>query len=79
MYINDLPNVSKLLSTILFADDFKVFLTGNNDSELINTINVELCKLVNWLPINKLSLNLNKPHYIVSHSRKKDGYKWPSY
>ena len=30
LYINDLPNVSKKLYSILFADDTSVFLEGNN-------------------------------------------------
>ena len=57
LYINDLPNVSKLLFPILFADDSNVFLTGNDVTELINTMNAEYCMLVNWLHINKLQCN----------------------
>ena len=60
LYINDLSSVSKIVFTILFADDRSVFVTGKNIDNLIETMNNELEKLVEWLYINKLSLNIKK-------------------
>ena len=60
IYINDLANVSDKLLPVLFADDTNVFLTGRNVTDLINSMNEELHKLVNWLQINKHSLNVSK-------------------
>ena len=50
---------------ILFADDTNVFVSGNNIIETVSNLNSELKKLVQWLNINKLSLNIRKTHYIV--------------
>ena len=65
LYINDLANVSDKLFSILFADDSNIFLTGNNLDELINTMNSEITKIVDWLNLNKLSLNIDKTHFII--------------
>ena len=42
-----------------------MFLTGNNPNELITTMNTEIIKVVEWLRMNKLSLNLKKTHFII--------------
>ena len=58
--INDLPNVSDKLFSILFADDSSVFIKGNNNYEVIEILNTELAKLTVWLAANKLTLNTKK-------------------
>ena len=65
LYINDINNVSKVLFSILFADDTNVFVSGKNINELVVVLNRELSKLVTWLQVNKLSLNVKKTHYMV--------------
>ena len=65
IYINDLSSVSKKLFSLLFADDSNMFLTGNNPDLLIESMNMELQKVIDWLNINKLSLNLKKTHFII--------------
>ena len=67
IYINDLPNVSKKLYSILFADDTSVFLEGDNLNTLSTVINEELNKLSIWLASNKLTLNTDKSHYVIFH------------
>ena len=67
IYINDLPNVSKKLYSILFADDTSVFLEGENLNTLSTVINEELNKLSIWLASNKLTLNTDKSHYVIFH------------
>ena len=67
IYINDLPNVSKKLYLILFADDTSVFLEGNNLNSLSTIINNELNKLYIWLASNKLTPNIEKSHYVIFH------------
>ena len=44
LFINDLPNISKLFYTILFADDATLSLVGPDQSDLILTANSELDK-----------------------------------
>ena len=61
------PNVSKKLYSNLFADDTSVFLEGNNLNSLSTIINEELNKLSIWLASNKLTLNIEKSHYVIFH------------
>ena len=57
IYVNDMSNVSQLLSTLLFADDTNVFTIGKDVRQLIAIMNNKLPKIVEWLNVNKLSLN----------------------
>ena len=60
LYINDLPNVSKCLSFIMYADDTNVFMSSNCIRSLESIMNDEINKLVKWMRINRLSLNVKK-------------------
>ena len=71
IYINDLAQVSEVLCTILFADDTTVTIQGDNESVLINTLNIELEKLNIWLQANKLTINESKSHYMIFHRRRR--------
>jgi hypothetical protein len=71
LYVNDMVNVSNILFSILFADDTNLFLTGKNLSATINNMNKELEKVVDWLSVNKLSLNIKKTNYMVFNTGKK--------
>jgi len=70
LYINDLVNTSQTLMPILFADDTNIFLSGKSLQDMINTMNNELEKIVEWLKANKLSLNVKKTHYMVFRSQR---------
>ena len=70
LYINDLANVSSKLFSLLFADDSNMFLSGTNPDQLITTMREEAIKLVDWLRLNKLSLNLKKTHFILFHKKR---------
>ena len=65
LYINDLASVSSKIFSILFADDSNLFLIGKNPYKLIETMNLEIGKVTEWLRINKLSLNLKKTHFML--------------
>ena len=54
IYINDLPNISKILNFYLFADE------SNSLNDLERTVNKELNKLYLWLNLNRLSLNIDQ-------------------
>ena len=71
IYINDLPNVSKLLSFFLFADDTNIYFETENITKLQCKINKELLKVKSWLEVNKLVLNIQKTNYVVFHSPRK--------
>ena len=57
LYMNDICSVSKLLFTLLYADDTCVMLSGKYLNDLIAVLSVELISLSDWLKSNKLSLN----------------------
>lgn len=69
LYINDISNVSSQLFTICFADDSNVFVCDNQMHRAIEILNNELTKLVVWLDVNKLSLNINKSNFIIFSRR----------
>ena len=60
IYINDLPKVSKILNTVLFADDSNFSYAHLNFSDLISNFNIELKKIDAWHIRNRLSLNVSK-------------------
>ena len=62
--------VSNLLFSILFADDTNVFISGKNIENLTQIMNNELEKLAKWLQVNKLSLNVDKTHYMIFTLKK---------
>ena len=64
-YIHDIMNVSKLLFVFYLLMTQMFFLNGNNIDILVCTLNRELDKLVVWVQVNKRSLNVNKPHYMI--------------
>ena len=71
IYINDLPNISKVLNFYLFADDTNIYYESESLHDLENTINKELNKLYLWLNVNRLSLNIDKTNFIVFHPYNK--------
>ena len=60
LYINNLANVSNVLLSLLFADDSNMFVSGKNPDGLMNIVNAEITKVVDWLRTNKRLLNLKK-------------------
>ena len=61
------------LYSILFADDTILFIEGHSYAEVIEILNNELLMVSDWLMANKLTINLEKSHYMISHrSRLKD-------
>ena len=74
LYINDLAYVSSSLFTLMFADDTNCFMSGNDLTSLSENINTELSKLVTWLKSNRLSLNIDKTHFMVFKPRRMSSY-----
>lgn len=71
LYINDLPKVSEKIMPLIFADDTNIFISGKNLNDTVSVMNEELCKVMHWMNINKLSLNIDKTNYIIFSSPKK--------
>ena len=70
--INDLSNASKILDSILFADDTTLINSDKNLDNLVNTFNAELVHVVNWLNANRLSSNIDKTHFMIFRPKNKN-------
>jgi len=49
----------------MFADDTSFFASGKNEANLITLMNNEMKKVVEWMQINKLSLNVTKTNFMI--------------
>ena len=71
IYINDLPNISKVLNFYLFADDTNIYYEDSSLHKLEKRINKELSNLYLWLNVNRLSLNIDKTNFVIFHPYNK--------
>ena len=71
IYINDIPNSSRLLKFHLFADDTSIFLSDKSIDKVEKTLNNELKNVFQWLLSNKLSLNVKKSNFVIFRSARK--------
>ena len=55
--VNDFPNYLKNGTSLSFADDTSILISGNNAKSIFEKGNQELHNVDNWLIANKLSLN----------------------
>ena len=74
IYVNDIINSSDKLQYLLYADDTTLYFnrehfTPHNANLEINN---ELNKVMNWLKLNKLSLNVQKTKYMTFHKSQKN-------
>ena len=69
LFINDLPHFSTVFSTILFADDANLSLSGKDPKLLVQTANNELGKFYYWCLSNRLSINTIKTFFILFSNR----------
>jgi hypothetical protein len=65
LYINDLVNVSRQFTSLIYADDTNLFTFGSSLNEIELNVNTELERITDWLYSNKLSININKTHYLL--------------
>ena len=72
--INDLPNVSNIFTSILYADDLALSLTCKTINECNQLCNGELKKIFEWSVSNKLSINYghDKSYYMLHSFRNLD-------
>ena len=80
IYINDLRHVSDKFKCIIYADDTTLdepicsFKNQTNTplKQLEDSINNELEKIVEWLALNKLSLNAKKTKMMLFHYKQRN-------
>ena len=64
LYVNDIPLVSKI-STTLFTDDTYLVLSDKSLVSLETKVNAQLQTVDIWVRRNKLSLNYSKTTYLL--------------
>ena len=60
LYINDLNQAIKLCKVHHFADETNLLCMSNSINKLNKLVNTDLKHLVNWLNVNRISLNVKK-------------------
>ena len=69
IYNNDLPKVSNILSTTLFADDTNFSISNNCYDNMKSILNEELVKIKDWTTANRLTINTNKTELLLFSNR----------
>ena len=72
LFINDLPQFSPVMSTILYADDTTLSLRNNSVNILIQNCNEQLTNFSDWSTANRLTINTDKTFYMIFTNRKLD-------
>ena len=65
LFINDLPNFSNIINTVLYADDTTLSIRGKSDLNLINNCNDQLKLFHSWSISNRLTINTDKTYYLI--------------
>lgn len=68
IYINDIFDTPLKGQIQLFADDAVIVYSGNNVNGILNDMQADLNILDKWLYDNLLTINTDKPKYIIFHS-----------
>ena len=69
IYINDFPNVTSILKTILFADDSTFCFSHSDYQNMITMINEELVNIHQWTLANRLTINVEKTKMMLFTNR----------
>ncbi len=70
IYINDLSLVSNNAIIKLFADDTSIFVNAKTSRELKLMASEVLCKVDEWMKMNKLTLNYSKTEFMFCNSSR---------
>ena len=69
VYMNDFKKCTSLFHFILYADDTTLYTDFKKHDH--DAINHALDKVITWLDVNKLSLNVKKSKMMIFYNRKK--------
>ena len=79
IFINDMPQISKLMNFVLFADDTTALYSSPSINDLFQTTNKEIDNLGIWFDTNKLLINVSKTNYVLFTSLQKEQHDTTSY
>ena len=65
IYVNDLPLISNLFTSCLFADDTSLLFSHSNFDELTISVNSGLVTFADWCCANRLSINVAKTNFMI--------------
>ena len=69
IYINDLPNVSSLTQSLLFADDTNISCYHRNTDHLVFIISI--AKIVTWHEVKRLNDKTTETNFMIINPRQK--------
>lgn len=78
LYINDLDLFIKHAEVIMYADDTSLLLSSESLRSTEALVNESLGDLYHWFCSNQLSLNIQKTHYMIFHTRQRTISELPS-
>ena len=65
LYVNDIPSISNLFSSCLFADDTSLIFSDSDIKNLFISCNLGLDCFSVWCCANRLSVNISKTNYMI--------------
>ena len=71
IFMNDIYNCSRLIHSILFADDISSLYAAANLNLLQSELNPELKKVCMWYRANKMSIHPTKSKFLIFRNNKK--------
>ena len=78
IYVNDIANITNKFHFLIYADDTTLiepictFAHHDLDSKILSeAANIELNRVVEWMSLNKLSLNVKKTKMMVFHYKQR--------
>ena len=69
--VNDFNKCLNKSDAIMYADDTNIFLRHNHIDNLFTDSQIEMNFISNWLAANKLTLNVDKPKYLLFRPKKR--------
>lgn len=69
LYINDIVKVTDHAKVVMFADDTTITVKAKTYEDAIHLMNNDFNKILNWLNLNKLMLNVDKTKCMIFSSK----------
>ena len=73
LYINDIQHAVEAECVRLFADDTALYMVNTDLKVLISFVKVKVQQTSKWRICNKLTINIDKTYFVLSHTINKPG------